>query len=68
MTDPVDSTAVVEGLDDAHAAEVLHQNDRLACRLIHEHTGQEIDKIGGYLVILERPVRPLPSRWPTSAG
>jgi hypothetical protein len=37
--------------------EVLHQNDHLACRLIHEHTGQEIDKIDGYLVILERPVQ-----------
>ncbi|MBE5316445.1 MAG: hypothetical protein H4O13_13710 [Xanthomonadales bacterium] len=57
MTDPVDSTAVVERLGDAHAAEVLHQNDHLACRLIHEHTGQEIDKIDGYLVILERPVQ-----------
>ncbi len=57
MTDPVDSTAVFERLGDAHAAEVLHQNDRLACRLIHEHAGQEIDKTDGYLVMFERPVQ-----------
>lgn len=57
MTDPVDSTAVFERLGDAHATEVFHQNDRLACRLIHEHTGQEIDKTDGYLVMFERPVQ-----------
>ena len=57
VADLVDSTALVEGLGDVRAAEVLRQHDRLARRLIREHAGQEIDKTDGYLVMFERPVQ-----------
>lgn len=57
VADLVDSTALVERLGDARAADVLRQHDRLARRLIHEHAGQEIDKTDGYLVMFERPVQ-----------
>jgi putative peptide modification system cyclase len=57
VADLVDSTALVERLGDARAADVLRQHDRLARRLIHEHAGQEIDKTDGYLVMFERPMQ-----------
>ncbi|SDD72254.1 putative peptide modification system cyclase [Aquimonas voraii] len=57
VADLVDSTALVERLGDARAADVLRQHDRLARRLIREHAGQEIDKTDGYLVMFERPVQ-----------
>lgn len=57
VADLVDSTAVVERLGDARAAEVLREHDRLARRLIRAHAGQEIDKTDGYLVMFERPVQ-----------
>lgn len=57
VADLVDSTALVERMGDARAADVLRQHDRLARRLIHEHAGQEIDKTDGYLVMFERPVQ-----------
>lgn len=57
VADLVDSTALVERLGDARAAEVLRQHDRLARRLIREHAGQEIDKTDGFLVMFERPVQ-----------
>lgn len=57
VADLVDSTALVERLGDARAADVLRSHDRLARRLIHEHAGQEIDKTDGFLVMFERPVQ-----------
>lgn len=57
VADLVDSTALVERLGDARAADVLRQHDRLARRLIREHAGQEIDKTDGYLVMFDRPVQ-----------
>lgn len=57
VADLVDSTALVERLGDARAADVLRQHDRLARRLIHEHAGHEIDKTDGFLVMFERPVQ-----------
>lgn len=57
VADLVESTALVERLGDARAADVLRQHDRLARRLIREYAGQEIDKTDGYLVMFERPVQ-----------
>jgi putative peptide modification system cyclase len=57
VADLVDSTALVERLGDARAADVLRQHDRLARRLIRDHAGQEIDKTDGYLVMFERPMQ-----------
>jgi putative peptide modification system cyclase len=57
LADLVDSTALVERLGDANAAEILRQHDRLARRLIHQHGGQEIDKTDGFLAVFERPAQ-----------
>ena len=56
VADLVDSTALVERLGDAAAAEILREHDRLVRRLIQAHGGQEIDKTDGFLVMFERPV------------
>lgn len=54
--DLVDSTALVERLGDAAAADMLRRHDRIARDLIQRHGGREIDKTDGYLVLFERPV------------
>jgi putative peptide modification system cyclase len=54
--DLVDSTALVERLGDAAAAELFRRHDRLARDLMQRHGGREIDKTDGYLVLFERPV------------
>jgi putative peptide modification system cyclase len=56
VCDLADSTALVERLGDAAAAELLRRHDRLARSLMQRHAGREIDKTDGFLVLFERPV------------
>ncbi|WNG44290.1 tetratricopeptide repeat protein [Archangium minus] len=56
LVDLVDSTRLVETLGDARAAELFSRHDQLARELLHLHSGQEIDKTDGFLLLFERPV------------
>jgi putative peptide modification system cyclase len=57
VCDLADSTALVERLGDAAAAELIQRHDRVARDLLHRHAGREIDKTDGFLVLFERPVQ-----------
>ena len=57
ICDLADSTALVERLGDAPAAELMRRHDRVARDLLHRHAGREIDKTDGFLVLFERPVQ-----------
>ena len=56
VSDLVGSTALMERLGDAPAAELFRQHDWLARDLLDEHRGVEIDKTDGFLLIFERPL------------
>jgi len=51
FTDLVDSTALVERLGDARAAQVLADHDRSARTLLARHDGREIDHSDGFLLL-----------------
>ncbi len=54
--DLADSTALVERLGDARAADLIRQHDRMARDLMQRHHGREIDKTDGFLVLFERAI------------
>ena len=56
VSDLVSSTALVESLGDARAAELFGRHDRLARDLLRAHDGLEIDKTDGFLMLFERPL------------
>jgi putative peptide modification system cyclase len=56
ICDIVDSTALVERMGDAPAAELLRRHDRIARDLMHAGGGREIDKTDGFLTLFERPI------------
>ena len=53
LTDLVDSTAMVDALGDARAAEIWARHDRMARDLLAESGGREIDKSDGFLLLFE---------------
>jgi putative peptide modification system cyclase len=57
VCDLVDSTALTEQLGDRAAAELMHRLDRLTRDLLYAHSGREIDKTDGFLVMFERPIQ-----------
>ena len=57
VCDLVDSTALTEQLGDRGAAELMHKLDRLTRDLLYAHSGREIDKTDGFLVMFERPIQ-----------
>jgi WD40 repeat protein/serine/threonine protein kinase len=56
VSDLVSSTALVEMLGDARAAEVFQHHDLLARDLLRAYNGVEIDKTDGFLLLFERPL------------
>jgi serine/threonine-protein kinase len=56
VSDLVSSTALVEMLGDARAAEVFQRHDLLARDLLRAYNGVEIDKTDGFLLLFERPL------------
>jgi predicted ATPase/class 3 adenylate cyclase/Tfp pilus assembly protein PilF len=56
FTDLVDSTAVVERLGDARAANVLAEHDRSARALLARHGGREIDHSDGFFLLFDDAV------------
>ncbi len=59
VTDLVDSTALVDRLGDVRAAEVFARHDSVARFLLATHSGREIDKSDGFLLLFERPIHAL---------
>ncbi|QBB69006.1 putative peptide modification system cyclase [Pseudolysobacter antarcticus] len=57
VCDLVDSTALVQRLGDQLASELMRKHDRVARALLTRHSGQEIDKTDGFLVLFERPIQ-----------
>jgi putative peptide modification system cyclase len=57
VCDLADSTALIERLGDAAAADLMRRHDRVARALMHQHGGREIDKTDGFLVLFDRPVQ-----------
>jgi predicted ATPase/class 3 adenylate cyclase/Flp pilus assembly protein TadD len=53
FTDLVDSTALVERLGDARAAELFAAHDKLARSLLGVHHGREIDRADGFFMIFD---------------
>lgn len=56
ICDLVESTALVERMGDAAAAELIRRHDRLARDLLRRHGGREVDKTDGFLILFERAV------------
>lgn len=56
LADLVGSTAIVDELGDAAAAELFRAHDEAARSLVRRHQGQEIDKSDGFLLLFDRPV------------
>jgi class 3 adenylate cyclase/TolB-like protein len=56
LCDLVDSTTLVERLGDKTAADLLRQHDRLVRVALQRHTGREIDKTDGFLLLFARPI------------
>ena len=54
LTDLVDSTALVERLGDARAAELWTDHDRRARQLLAQHDGLEIDRSDGFFLLFNR--------------
>jgi len=54
--DLANSTALIETLGDARAAELFRGHDRLARDLLREHGGQEVDKTDGFLLLFDRAI------------
>ena len=57
LIDVVESTAWVEQLGDARAAEVWARHDRAARGLLLRHGGREIDKTDGFLLLFDEVSR-----------
>jgi len=57
VCDLVDSTALVQRLGDQLASELMRKHDRVARALLTRHSGQEIDKTDGFLLLFERPIQ-----------
>jgi putative peptide modification system cyclase len=57
ICDLAESTAMVEKLGDRRSAELMRRHDRLSRDLLQRHSGREIDKTDGFLVLFERPIR-----------
>jgi putative peptide modification system cyclase len=57
VCDLADSTALTEQLGDRGAAELVHKLDRRTRDLLYRHSGREIDKTDGFLVMFERPIQ-----------
>jgi predicted ATPase/class 3 adenylate cyclase/Tfp pilus assembly protein PilF len=53
FTDLVDSTAAIERLGDARAANVLAEHDRSARALLARHGGREIDHTDGFFLVFD---------------
>ena len=56
VSDLVASTRLVEELGDESAARLFDRHDRLARDLLAEHSGLEIDKTDGFLLLFDRPI------------
>ncbi len=56
VTDLVDSTQLVDRLGDDRAVDVFARHDRLARDLLGKHSGMEIDKTDGFLLLFDRPI------------
>ena len=56
LCDLIASTQLVERLGDAAAADLMARHDRVARDLLAAHSGREIDKSDGFLLLFERPV------------
>lgn len=56
VSDLVASTKLAEELGDKRSAELFSRHDRLARDLLAAHTGREIDKTDGFLLLFERPI------------
>ncbi len=56
VTDLVNSTALVERLGDARAAQLFAHLDATTRALVAAHHGREIDKTDGFLLLFQRPV------------
>src|SRR5690606_33466810 len=56
LTDLVDSTALVERMGDAAAAELFRAHDRIVLELQQRWRGRLIDRSDGLLLIFERPI------------
>jgi putative peptide modification system cyclase len=56
LCDLADSTALIERLGDARAADLIRQHDRVARDTLQRHHGREIDKTDGFLILFERPI------------
>lgn len=56
VTDLVDSTQLVDRLGDDRAVDVFARHDRLARDLLGQHSGMEIDKTDGFLLLFDRPI------------
>src|SRR3546814_15373874 len=54
--DLANSTALIEKLGDARAAELFRRHDRLARDLLRNHNGREVDKTDGFLLLFDRAV------------
>ena len=53
FSDVVDSTALVERLGDAQAAQVWAEHDRRARQLLAHHRGREIDRTDGFFLLFD---------------
>lgn len=56
LTDMADSTALVERLGDAAAAELFRAHDRIVLELQQRWRGRLIDRSDGLLLLFERPI------------
>jgi putative peptide modification system cyclase len=55
MCDLVDSTALVETLDDDTAAQLMQQHDRMTRSVMRRYEGLEVDRTDGFLLVFESP-------------
>ena len=56
LSDLVGSTKLVETLGDERAFALFGRHDRIARDLLSTHSGREIDKTDGFLMLFERPI------------
>ena len=57
FTDLVDSTALVERVGDARAAQILLEHDQFARDLLARHDGREIDRTDGFFLLFDHPLQ-----------
>lgn len=55
MCDLVDSTALVDALDDETAARLMRRHDRMTRSVMQQYGGLEVDRTDGFLLIFESP-------------